>query len=148
MYSIRAKVIGAAGGLDYSSPYTFPGGLGGSIVADLSVTPGTTLCIYVGMILLRSALFLYCVLDSINLLPSGSMGTSRTASTYGACAGGYNGGGVSGKYLGGGGGGASDIRTICSNYGSVLVVAGGGGGGKGLADCFSNGLRTFIMPPS
>ena len=60
VYSIRAKVIGAAGGVDYSSPNTFPGGLGGSVVADLSVTPGTTLCIYVGMLPLRSALFLYC----------------------------------------------------------------------------------------
>jgi Glycine rich protein len=53
VYSIHVNVTGAAGGSDYSSssaPY-FAGGLGGMVSADLSVTPGTTLCIYVGELL-------------------------------------------------------------------------------------------------
>ena len=51
-YSIHVNVTGAAGGSDYysaSAPY-FPGGLGGVISADLSISPGTTLCIYVGVL--------------------------------------------------------------------------------------------------
>ena len=70
---------------------------------------------------------------------SGSKGSSRTGTTPGVCNGGYNGGGSSGKYLGAGGGGASDIRTACNSYASVLVVAGGGGGGKSPSQCYSDG---------
>ena len=69
------------------------------------------------------------------------MGTSRNSgiNSFQIVGGGFNGGANSGQKMGGGGGGASDIRTDCTNYGTVLVVAGGGGGGKSPGTCYSSG---------
>jgi hypothetical protein len=138
---IQVNVTGAGGGTDLVASNIFPGGFGGSVVSDLSVASGTTLCVVVGMLL-------NCNLSSITIINyfpvcyrQGSMGSSRNATTrYVVSRGGFNGGGNSGQILGGGGGGASDIRTACSNYSTVLVVAGGGGGGLGPAVCYSNGI--------
>jgi hypothetical protein len=73
---------------------------------------------------------------------SGGMGSSRSGGN-GYFSGGYNGGGYSGYIYGAGGGGATDIRTDCSNYATVLIVAGGGGGGKGPVACSSTGEYDF-----
>jgi hypothetical protein len=51
IYIIRVNVTGGGGGTDLVSSNIFPGGFGGSVVSDLAVTPGTTLCVVVGMLL-------------------------------------------------------------------------------------------------
>ena len=102
--SLSITAVGAQGGQCGGRSVTYYGGLGGLIVATVSVTPLSTLYVYVG----------------------GAGPTGPYAS------GGYNGGGggslySSGSY-GGGGGGASDVRTVQGSTSSWLVVAGGGGG--------------------
>ena len=90
------------------------GGLGGKVTGTLTVTPGSTLYIYVG--------------------GKGEDGITQKNS------GGFNGGGGAGFYNGGAGsvpcypgrgGGASDIRTTVADLSSRVVVAGGGGGAGG-----------------
>ena len=80
-------------------------GYGGEIMSTVSVTPLTTLYVYVG--------------------GAGRSGLNTNK-------GGFNGGGNSSFYTtnswGGGGGGASDVRTVLGSLDSRLVVAGGGGG--------------------
>jgi len=98
--TITVECWGAQGGGD--SLASAPGGYGGYVTADVAVTPGQTVNIYVG-----------------------------GEGIYGGV-GGYNGGGdgvgdVSNK--GGGGGGASDIRIGGTTLMDRIVVAGGGGGG-------------------
>ena len=82
-------------------------GLGGRVETTLTVTPGSTLNIYVG-------------------------GVGETAAIPVPGVGGFNGGGDGGNgydnYGGGGGGGASDIRVGGTALTDRVVVAGGGGG--------------------
>lgn len=80
------------------------------------------------------------MLNSLTLI-LGGQGKSRPTDSdcpSGYISGGFNGGGTSGGSGAGGagGGGASDIRSDCSDYSTVMVVAGGGGGGK--VACISN----------
>jgi hypothetical protein len=82
------------------------GGKGGRIQANLAVTPGETLYVYVG----------------------GQGGNVSSPM------GGFNGGGTGGpngcgNYGGGGGGGASDVRVGGAALNNRVVVAGGAGGG-------------------
>ena len=98
MTSITVAAAGAAGGGGGRPP-----GLGGLIVATVSVTPLSTLYVYVG-----------------------SAGTHSGGYNGGGDASSWNGA------FGGGGGGASDVRTIedsqAGSLDSRLVIAGGGGG--------------------
>ena len=96
--SVHAIAVGGSGGTSY---YGYPGGRGAHVEADLSVTPGQLLYVYVG--------------------GNGVAGVSD---------GGYNGGGANpGVYgYGGAGGGGSDIRATAGDLDSRLLVAGGGGG--------------------
>jgi hypothetical protein len=48
VYSIHVVATAAAGGTDLEWSVNFPGGYGGVVSTDLAVTPGSTLCIYVG----------------------------------------------------------------------------------------------------
>ena len=61
IYIIQVNVTGAGGGTDLVASNTFPGGFGGSVVSDLSVASGTTLCVVVGMLL-------NCYLSSITII--------------------------------------------------------------------------------
>jgi len=115
--SVQIDVIAASGGYTYSSgPVLTGSGDGGRVEATLTVTPGSTLNIYVG-----------------------GQGESPTGPIY--AAGGFNGGGVGGTafgaYAGGGGGGASDIRVGGTALTDRIVVAGGGGGSS--FDCGGGG---------
>ncbi|MEY3367992.1 MAG: hypothetical protein RI973_1147 [Bacteroidota bacterium] len=93
---------GARGGMSFYNCNIKDYGKGGTVEADISVSPGDTFYLYVGGAPAETSL------DSI--------GT-----------GGYNGGG-GGDYYGGGGGGASDIRMGGNGLGHRILVAGGGGG--------------------
>lgn len=104
--SIQIEAWGGQGG-SVSGYTTQTGALGGYVTADVIVTPGETLEIYVG----------------------GQGGDG----TVGVAAGGWNGGGSSGNttnanWSGAGGGGASDVRQGGSTLTDRIVVAGGGGG--------------------
>lgn len=96
---IHVELLGAAGGGNAVGP----AGLGGRLTANIPVTPGQTLEIYVG----------------------GIGDVSGTA--------GYNGGGSglggSPSNPGSGGGGATDIRIGGITLNDRVLVAGGGGGG-------------------
>ena len=101
--SLTTDVRGAQGG---GQPNGTQRGKGGRVQATISVTPGSTLYIYVG----------------------GSGANSATGSVL--AAGGWNGGGTGGNYStsGGGGGGASDIRVGGTALTDRKIVAGGAGG--------------------
>ncbi len=117
--SIDVDVDGGKGG--YGSYGVSQGGSGGSVQGTISVTPGSTLEIYVG-----------------------GAGTDGGAGFGGT--GGFNGGGTGafypGNYGGGGGGGASDIRVSPYSLNDRMMVAAGGGGGAynyGCTDCDRGG---------
>ena len=103
--SLSVDVQGAQGG--YCYPAINPGANGGRVTANLTVTPGQVLEIYVG-----------------GLAGDGNLSVGGAA--------GFNGGGQGavyvGSYAGGGGGGASDIRISPYTLNDRLMVAGGGGG--------------------
>ena len=89
-----------------------PGGVGGSALGTLDVTPGETLSIYVG-----------------GQGEAGEFGVSGRVPVQSP--GGWNGGGDGGDGLdasGAGGGGASDIRQGGNALEDRVLVAGGGGG--------------------
>jgi hypothetical protein len=96
--SISVSAYGASGGdgwnADGAGSTAGRRGLGGNIQATLDVTPGETLCLYVG--------------------GAGVDGAPRTSNWPPSGTGGWNGGGdgrtSGGGSVGGGGGGASDIR--------------------------------------
>ncbi|GAB3822036.1 hypothetical protein GCM10028895_25530 [Pontibacter rugosus] len=120
--SIKVDVVGASGGYSYPSSSNKPG-LGGRVQADIAVTPGDVLYIYVG-----------------GKGTDGRVGAGITAP------GGYNGGGLGNNardsYKGGGGGGATDIRLNGKALANRIVVAGGGGGSaldNGSGDDGGNG---------
>jgi hypothetical protein len=111
--SISVVVAGAQGGRDVVNDT--PGGQGGTTTADLPVTPGESLAIFVG-------------------------GKGGDAYQGSGGSGGYNGGGDGGSdsmyqvdypawnYNGGsGGGGASDIRRGGTSLADRVIVGGGGG---------------------
>jgi hypothetical protein len=100
--SITVVATGAPGG----AAGALSNGLGGVAKADVAVTPGQVLNVYVG-------------------------GVGKSPIIAGEDAsGGFNGGGTGNTNGAGGGGGASDIRTGGpADLGSRLVVAAGGGGG-------------------
>jgi hypothetical protein len=133
--SITINAFGARGGDGWNAvgegSVGGMGGLGGNVQATLAVTPGETLCIYVG--------------------GAGTDGTPTDDVRPAPGTGGWNGGGegqVSGEgSVGGGGGGASDIRReapganpprkcLDSNdppeLDDRILVAGGGGSGSGF----------------
>ncbi len=105
----QLDIAGASGG---NSGNGNPGGKGGRVVANMAVTPGMVLNIYVG-----------------------GRGHDADYSQPGY-AGGYNGGGH-GTYGGGSGGGASDIRIGGTALSNRIVVAGAGSGGG--ANCGETG---------
>ncbi|HEY6762096.1 MAG TPA: glycine-rich protein [Baekduia sp.] len=114
--SIHVHAVGAAGSPGgQSAQQLTAGGRGADVVADLAVSPGAALSVFVG-------------------------GTGTCATNRPAVSGGFNGGGIvwacgaADGSVGGGGGGASDVRTIASDLSSRVVVAGGGGGGGSGAD--------------
>lgn len=100
VYVIHADVQGAQGG---GNAGPTAGGMGGRVEADIPVTPGQVLYIFVG-------------------------DTGDVTGTPG-----YNGGGPgyggSTSVPGSGGGGASDIRTGGTTLNDRIIVGGGGGGG-------------------
>ena len=108
--AIGVDVQGACGGKEYGGSYGV-GGAGGRVQANLAVSAGQVLYMYVGGI--------------------GGNGPTGSLTTV---AGGYNGGGSNGgSYYGGSGGGASDIRLTNSTVSTYTttnraIVAGGGGG--------------------
>lgn len=115
---------GAGGGTAVGVAAVSPG-KGGTVSADLAVTPGQVLNIFVG--------------------GKGPSGTTTSTFTPG----GYNGGGNSGQSApnlsGGGGGGATDIRIGGTALTDRVLVAGGGGGqqafdGPGLSGGAGGGL--------
>ena len=98
--TLKVEAWGGSGYLAPSSGSSNIGGLGGKTEANLAVTPGETLHLFVG-----------------------GAGTGVTTNV------GYNGGGVSGDGNAGAGGGATDVRQGGTNATNRVVVAGGGGGG-------------------
>jgi Glycine rich protein/Abnormal spindle-like microcephaly-assoc'd, ASPM-SPD-2-Hydin len=110
VHGVHVTAEGAAGGA--GSPWP-NGGSGGTIDAEVPVTPGETLYVEVGGAGIPGNL---CCSPSFN----------------GGAAGGLD---TVGANHGGGGGGASDVRrlprTAAGSESSRLVVAGGGGGGGG-----------------
>ena len=97
--SVTIDAWGAQGGTD-TTGFGTAGGLGGYASGTISVTPSTTLDVYVG-------------------------GTPAQALTI-PSGGGYNGGGSGWT----GGGGASDVRTGSDLADRVVVAGGGGGAGS------------------
>ncbi|QZT39163.1 hypothetical protein K5X82_03495 [Halosquirtibacter xylanolyticus] len=111
---VTSVTVSAWGAQGWSG--TNSGGLGGYSKADVAVTPGTIIYVYVGQV--GQGLF--------------------AASTPGTIA--YNGGGagmgnnsISGS---GGGGGASDIRIGGTSLNDRVIVAGGGGGATNNSNCY------------
>tara|TARA_Y100000591_G_scaffold60243_1_gene48734 strand:- start:615 stop:1445 length:831 start_codon:yes stop_codon:yes gene_type:complete len=104
---------GGSGGYYSNSSYCSTGGKGGYSTGNLSVTPGSSVYVYVGG---QGEGFATCN-TKMQSLPQNS--------------GGWNGGGNSfgGTYPGTGGGGASDIRYGGTSISDRMIVAGGGGGG-------------------
>ena len=98
VHKLTVSAYGGQGG----STRTAAGGAGGHISADVSVTPGQALYVYVG----------------------GAGGTNSAGYNGGGMADGDCEGG-------GGGGGASDVRASVGDLYSRIVVAGGGGGSSG-----------------
>ena len=108
--SITVTAAGAKGGQtgQGTTTKTLLPGLGGLLIATVSVAPSATLYVNVG-----------------------GAGQSGLYTNQG----GFNGGGSGSYYTGanpytwgGGGGGGSDVRTTQADLSSRLVVAGGGGG--------------------
>ncbi len=97
VHQITITAYGAQGGASVGA-----GGLGGTAVATIAVTPGDVLQVRVG--------------GHGNAFNTGAQG-------------GFNGGGNGTPSNGGGGGGASDVRGGNFSDSSRFVVAGGGGGG-------------------
>jgi hypothetical protein len=100
--TVKIEAWGAKGG---NRPGYSAGGNGGYATGTLSVTPGSTLYVYVGQY----------------------PGAGTTA--------GWNGGGqgdCGGHSEGGGGGGASDVRVGGTGWNDRVIVAAGGGGGGGM----------------
>jgi hypothetical protein len=106
---IAVDALGAAGGIQAGG--SEQGALAGRVSAELPVTPGESLAVFVG-------------------------GTS--SSVDGGYNGGGGGQG-SGSYVSGAGGGASDIRENGDTLADRILVA-GGGGGQGDASPDSGGL--------
>ena len=102
---IVATAVGARGGNNTVAPI----GQGATVSANLPVSGGQQLYVYVGY---------------------------HGIGGYNGSTGGYNGGGdASPFHAGGAGGGASDIRTVAGDLASRILVAGGGGGpgnGRGM----------------
>ena len=99
--SVVVQILGASGGIQSG---IVKNGLGESITATMSVTPGETLYMYVGQ---------------------------QGGTAYGVTAPGPTfGGGGSGAPHAGAGGGASDIRTSADTATQIIVAGGGGGSGS------------------
>lgn len=115
---IRATLIGGSGGGEIIDQ--IPGG--GTLIADIPVTPGETLHLRVGN--------------------DGSRAINATTAATGA----YNGGGAGGNGAGGShsagyeGGGATDIRQGGDDLGHRVAVAGGGGGNSGEGLSYRGGV--------
>lgn len=109
--SLNVKVWGAGGGGGWysSDTYSWSGGAGGFSNGTISVTPGETLQIVVGV------------------------GGKNTSSYNGNGIGGYLGGGngTRGDASGAGGGGLSGIFTGSVTQSNAIIIAAGGGGGTG-----------------
>lgn len=91
--------VAAIGGSGYSGTGSRLAGVGGSVAADLSVTPGQTLRVFVA--------------GSAKGAAGGVNGGGNGSLSYGNA---------------GGGGGSSDVRAATGGSSSRLLVAGGGGG--------------------
>lgn len=121
MYVINVEVVGASGGADRDS---HSGGRGAYVNTALSVTPLSTVYVYVG--------------GSGDRYPSAPYPQRSTR--------GFNGGGSATGWGGGGGGDASDIRVGGTDLSNRVVVAGGGGGsGSGDLRARDNG-PTYRCP--
>jgi hypothetical protein len=117
VYSIQSTLIGANGG---NSIYS-TGGNSIKVSADIIVTPGTVIYIYIGGKGTDSNSNIYNVSDTL--------------------VGGFNGGGSGGRdnkigqiANGAGGGGATDIRIGGTKLSNRIIIAGGGGGAGFMGD--------------
>ncbi len=110
VFSLQVTMEGAEG--SRNTNYNNRGGFGGRVVANLAVTPGQTLAIFVG----------------------GWPGDAQSS-------GGYNGGGNQfwGTSWACSGGGGTDIRIGGTSVNNRVLVAGGGGGGG--FNCGTDGSR-------
>ena len=109
IYTIHVELNGSSGG---KGSFGGAGGMGGNVNANLNVTPGSVLYLYIG--------------------GTGTDGVSQSnAQSNANIPGGYNGGGNSGSFgdQGGSGAGATDIRINGNGLSHRILVAGGGGGG-------------------
>ena len=115
--SITVDGYGAMGGHG-ASDLNSRGGLGGRVQTTISVTPGTTLNIYVGG-------------AGGNTTSNPGTGYEPSFNPYSAGdgQGGFNGGTQGGQTNAGAGGGATDIRFGGTELSNRIYVAGGGGGG-------------------
>ena len=115
--SITVDGYGAMGGHG-ASDLNSRGGLGGRVQTTISVTPGTTLNIYVGG-------------AGGNTTSNPGTGYEPSFNPYSAGdgQGGFNGGTQGGQTSAGAGGGATDIRFGGTALSNRIYVAGGGGGG-------------------
>ena len=111
--SIGVDVAGAVGGTGAYQNSKSYGGMGGVTSSTLTVTPGSTLFLYVGNV-------------GGSCIYSGNANSGYGGSNSG---GGGQGGNAS-WFEGGGGGGSSDIRTTSGTLTSRVVIGGGGGGGS------------------
>ena len=119
--SLGVNVAGAQGGMGWTIYPGSAGGAGGIVTANLAVTPGQALGIYVG--------------------GKGGDGAPCTPCVGGIP--GWNGGGgvpVQNNTLNGAGGGGSDIRVGGSGLQDCDVVAGGGGRGAAYAGRIGGGI--------
>lgn len=112
---IRIFAVGASGGSGNGFGILLNnGGEGGTAVSNVSVSPGESLDVFVG------------VRGMDGELPDGGIG--------GCSAPGFEGGTAASGKAGGGGGGGGASGVIRVRGDEILVIAGGGGGGSGVGN--------------
>lgn len=112
---IRIFAVGASGGSGNGFGILLNnGGEGGTAVSNVSVSPGESLDVFVG------------VRGMDGELPDGGVG--------GCSAPGFEGGTAASGKAGGGGGGGGASGVIRVRGDEILVIAGGGGGGSGVGN--------------
>ncbi len=120
--SLHIVAAGAPGG----DRGTMKGGRGAIATADLSVTAGQVLGVFVG----------------------GAGGSGEEGGNPGGFNGGGGGGDLPGRLAGGGGGGASDVRVggLDALAGRLVIAAGGGGAGRLTAGADAGQSATSSSP--
>jgi hypothetical protein len=108
--TVAVIAVGGKGASSHKIGGIVPGGYGAVVSGSISVTPGSTLYVWVG-------------------------GNGRYATGYG-----FNGGGWAYGELSGPGGGASDVRPSTSLSSRLVVAAGGGGAGEAGGGYLGGGM--------